>query len=75
MIVFPVTVVLVILQQKVSGKETLGALKYGLNYKILFLLYSVMLFKAIIEQADAAGVLISDMQSIGLPAVLILAQG
>ena len=32
-----------------------------------------MLFKVIIERADAAAVLISDMQAIGLPSILILA--
>ena len=73
MIVFPATLILLALQQRISRTELWKALKYGLNYKILFLLYSVMLFKAIIEEADAAGVLINDMQSIGLPAVLILA--
>jgi len=73
MIVFPATLILLALQQRIGKSELWKALKYGLNYKILFLLYSVMLFKAIIEEADAAGVLINDMQSIGLPAVLILA--
>ena len=73
MIVFPAVVILLILQQKLGKKELGKAFTYGLDYKILFLLYSVMLFKAIIQQADAAGTLISDMQSIGLPAVLILA--
>jgi len=73
MIVFPVTLLLLALQQRVNGQEIWKALKYGLNYKILFLLYSVMLFKVIIEEADAAGSLILDMQAIGLPPVLILA--
>ena len=73
MIVFPATLILLVVQQRIGRTELWKALKYGLNYKILFLLYSVMLFKAIIEEADAAGVLINDMQSIGLPAVLILA--
>ena len=73
MIVFPVILVLLALQQRVSWPELWKALKYGLNLKILFLLYSVMLFKVIIERADAAGALISDMQAIGLPPVLMLA--
>ncbi|MBN2239986.1 MAG: DUF401 family protein [Dehalococcoidales bacterium] len=73
MIVFPAVIILLIIQQKLRKPELLNSLKYGLNYKILFLLYSVMLFKTIIEEADAAGVLIADMQSVGLPAVLILA--
>jgi integral membrane protein (TIGR00529 family) len=73
MIVFPVTFLLLVLQQRTKGQELKKALKYGLNYKILFLLYSVMLFKVIIEEANAAGALIFDMQAIGLPPVLILA--
>ncbi len=73
MIAFPLTLVLLAAQQRVKWPELWKALKYGLNPKILFLLYSVMLFKVIIERADAAGVLISDMQAIGLPPILMLA--
>jgi integral membrane protein (TIGR00529 family) len=73
MIIFPATFALLAIQQRVSRTELWKSLKYGLNYKILFLLYAVMLFKVIIERADAAGSLIQDMQTIGLPAVLILA--
>lgn len=73
MIIFPVTFALLALQQRAGRKELWKALKYGLNYKILFLLYAVMLFKVIIERSDAAGTLIQDMQATGLPAVLILA--
>jgi len=73
MIAFPLTLVLLAGQQRVNWPELWKALKYGLDPKILFLLYSVMLFKVIIERADAAGALISDMQAIGLPPILILA--
>ena len=72
MIAFPVTLVLLAAQQRVDWPELKSALKYGLDLKILFLLYSIMLYKAIIESSGAAGVLISDMQSLGLSSLLIL---
>jgi len=72
MIAFPLTLVLLAFQQRVNGPQLKQALKYGLNPKILFLLYAIMLYKAIIESSDTAVVLISDMQAIGLPALVIL---
>ncbi len=72
MIAFPLTLVLLAMQQRVNGPQLKQALKYGLNPKILFLLYAIMLYKAVIESSDTAGILISDMQSLGLPALTIL---
>jgi len=72
MIAFPAAFALLAAQQRVDWPELKNALKYGLNLKILFLLYSIMLYKAIIESSDAAGVLIADMQSLGLSSLLIL---
>jgi len=72
MIAFPLILLLLAGQQRVKWPELKNALKYGLNPKILFLLYSIMLYKAIIESSGAAGVLISDMQAMGLPPLLML---
>ena len=73
MIAFPLTLALLALQQRVKWSELRKAFKYGLDPKILFLLYSVMLYKTIIEGSDVAYAIFSDMQAIGLPVLVILA--
>jgi len=73
MIAFPLILIILALQQRAKWPELKKALKYGLDPKILFLLYAVMLYKATIESSGAATVLVSDMQAIGLPASVILA--
>lgn len=72
MIAFPLTLALLALQQRVKWPELRKAFKYGLDPKILFLLYAVMLYKTIIESSDAAYAIFSDMQAIGLPVLVIL---
>jgi len=72
MIAFPLTLALLALQQRVKWPELRKAFKYGLDLKILFLLYAVMLYKTIIESSDAAYAVFSDMQAIGLPVLVIL---
>jgi len=72
MIVFPLTLILLAGQQRAKWPELKKAFKYGLDPKILFLLYAIMLYKAIIESSATASVLISDMQAIGLPALVVL---
>jgi len=72
-IAFPLTLALLACQQRVKWPESKMALKYGLDPKILFLLYAIMLYKAAIEGSDAAYALFSDMQNIGLPALTVLA--
>jgi len=72
MIAFPLTLALLAGQQRVKWPELRKAFRYGLNPKILFLLYAIMLYKATIESSGAADVLISDMQAIGLPALVML---
>ncbi len=72
MVVFPLVLVLLIGQQRARWPELKKALKYGFDPKILFLLYAIMLYKATIESSNAAGVLITDMQAIGLPVLLVL---
>ncbi len=71
-IAFPLVLVLLIGQQRARWPELKKALKYGLNPKILFLLYAIMLYKATIENSGAAEVFVTDAQAIGLPSLLIL---
>lgn len=71
-IAFPLTLALLALQQKARWLELKQALKYGLDPKILLLLFSVMLYKATIETSGAADELFADMQSIGFPPIAIL---
>jgi integral membrane protein (TIGR00529 family) len=71
-IAFPLTLALLALQQKAKWLDLKQSFKYGLDPKILLLLYAVMLYKATIETSGAADELFTDMQSIGLPAVAIL---
>ena len=72
-IAFPATLALLALQQRAKWADLKKALKYGLDPKILFLLYAVMLYKAVIEGSGTASTLFLDMQTIGLPALVILA--
>jgi hypothetical protein len=69
---FVLSLCLLILQQRAKWPELEKSLKYGLAPKMLFLLYSVMLYKAAIESSGAAYALFSDMQRIGMPALVIL---
>jgi uncharacterized protein len=71
---FLLTVIALVLQQRMPRKEVAQSIKYGLAPKILFLLYSVMLFKNVLDVSGAADALFNDMQSAGLPhAVLLVA--
>ena len=72
MIAFPLMLILLAVQQKTNWPELKKAFKYGLDLKILFLLYAVMLYKATIESSGAAQAVFSDMQAMGLPALVIL---
>jgi len=72
-IAFPLALALLACQQRAKWPELKIALKYGADLQILFLLYSIMLFKATIEAAGAAYTLFSDMQYLGMPAPVILA--
>ncbi len=72
MIAFPLTLALLALQQKAKWPELKTAFKYGLDPKILFLLYAVMLYKTTVESSGTALAFFSDMQAIGLPTLLML---
>jgi hypothetical protein len=71
-IAFPLVLALCAWQQRAKWPELKKALKYGVDPKMLLLLYAVMLYKATIEGSGTAYTLFSDMQSIGLPALAIL---
>jgi integral membrane protein (TIGR00529 family) len=64
--------VLLAVQQHASKEELKQALRYGFGPKVLFLLYSVMLYKGIVEQSGAAYALFTDMQTVGMPPAVIL---
>jgi integral membrane protein (TIGR00529 family) len=71
-IAFPVTLILLIVQQRVNRGEMKDALKYAFNPMILLLLAAVMLYQMTARNSDAAGALIANMQSLGLPPLLML---
>jgi len=66
-IAFPLALALLACQQRVKWPESKMALKYGLDPKILFLLYAIMLYKAAIEGSDAAYALGMGFVGISLP--------
>ena len=72
MIAFPLILVLLAIKERAKWPELKKALRYGLDFKILFLLYAVMLYKAVIESSAAAQAVFSDMQTIGLPIAIML---
>jgi len=72
MIAFPLTLTLLAIQQRVNWPELKKSFKYGVDPRILLLLYAVMLYKATIESSGAAQAIFSDMQAMGLPALVIL---
>ncbi|MFC1918950.1 DUF401 family protein [Chloroflexota bacterium] len=72
MIAFPLILTLLALQQRAKWPELKRSLKYGGDIKVMFLLYAVMLYKAIIESSGAAQNVFTDMQAIGLPASVML---
>jgi integral membrane protein (TIGR00529 family) len=64
--------ILLAVQQRASKEEVKQALRYGFGPRVLFLLYSVMLYKGIVEQSGAAYALFTDMQTVGMPPAVIL---
>ena len=72
-IAFPLTLTLLAVQQRAKWPELKRAFKYGLDPKFLLLLYAVMFYKATIEGSNTAYALLSDMESIRMPALVILA--
>lgn len=71
-IAFPITLILVIFQQRIKWIEMKKAFKYALNPLILLLLISVMLYQTTAKNSGAAEVLVTEMNAIGLSPLLIL---
>lgn len=72
-IAFPVTLILLLIQGRPGWGELKSTLKFGLDLKVLFMLYAIMLYKAIIESTNAVNAVLLDMQAIGLPMLVIIA--
>lgn len=69
---FIITVVALVLQQRLSRDEVMTGIRYGLDPKLLFLLYSVMLYKNVVDGSGAAHSLFEEMQTMGMPPFVIL---
>ncbi|MFW6111952.1 MAG: DUF401 family protein [Chloroflexota bacterium] len=71
-IAFPLVVGALALQRRLKWTSLKSPLKYGLNVKILLLLYAIMFYKAVIQGSDTTEAIISGMQTAGLPALFLL---
>ncbi|HHE41867.1 MAG TPA: DUF401 family protein [Dehalococcoidia bacterium] len=69
---FLVTLLALSVAQRVSRDDVADSLRSGFDPRILFLLYAVMLYKTVVEASGAAQALFNDMQTIGMPPVVIL---
>lgn len=69
---FLLVTVLVAMQQRVTRRELQAAVRYALDGRILILLFSVMIYKDIVEASGSAYSLFTDMQATGVPPALIL---
>jgi integral membrane protein (TIGR00529 family) len=69
---FLVTIVALVLQQRMRATEIKAGVRYGLDPKILFLLYAVMLYKAVVEGSGAAEAMFHEMEAVGMPSYVIL---
>ncbi|MFC1945239.1 DUF401 family protein [Chloroflexota bacterium] len=72
LIAFPLTLAAVILQQKANWDEIKTAAKYGLDYKFLFFIFAIMLYKTTIESSGATSAVFHDIEQWSLPAIFIL---
>lgn len=71
-VAFPLVLGLCALQQRPARSDVMQSLKYGLEPRVILLLYAVMLYKGTIETTGAATALLSDMRAAGTPPLLIL---
>jgi len=69
---FVLVLVALCVQQHVSKPELRKAMRYALNGRILFLLFAVMLYKAIVEDTGAAYALFDDLSKLGVPPAFML---
>lgn len=70
-IAFPLVVMALALQRRLRWSSLKGPLKYGLDVKILLLLYAIMLYKAVIQDSGATEALISGIQTADVPFILL----
>jgi integral membrane protein (TIGR00529 family) len=69
---FLIVVVLLAIQQHATRDDLWKALRYALGPRVLFLLFSVMLYKTIVEQSSAAYALFDDLTAMGVPPAFML---
>ncbi len=69
---FLVTVLSLVLQQRLTLQEVERGLAYGFDLKIIFLLCAVMVFKSVVEASGAAEDLFTEMQGVGMSPLIIL---
>jgi len=69
---FLLVVVLVCIQQRVTKSELKKAVRYAFGPRIIFLLFSVMLYKGIVDESGAAYSLFSDLTALGVPGAFML---
>jgi uncharacterized protein len=69
---FLITVVALVLQQRMPRAQVVAGVRYGFSPKILFLLYAVMLYKGVVENSGAAQALFEQLQASGVPHPVIL---
>ncbi len=71
-IAFPLVVVVLMMAKKYTPFRAKASFKYGFHPKILFLLFAVMFYQTIILESDAVTSIFNDMDTIGLPPIIIL---
>jgi integral membrane protein (TIGR00529 family) len=69
---FLLIVILVCVQQRVTKSEIKKAVRYAFGPRIIFLLFSVMLYKAIVDESGAAYALFGDLTALGVPGAFML---
>lgn len=72
LIAFPSVTALLLITGKFKSSEISSSLKYGFNRKIMLLLFSVLFFQNVILECGAVDSIFVDMNSMGLPHVVIL---
>jgi integral membrane protein (TIGR00529 family) len=69
---FLLAAILLGIQQRFTSHEVKVALRYAFGWKVLFLLFAVMVYKEFVDASGAAYSLFTDMQAAGIPPAAIL---
>lgn len=72
-IAFPAVVLLVLISGRHKLSAILPSFKYGFHPKIMFLIFAVMFYQAVILESGAVSSVFLDMNALGLPPLVILA--